>query len=66
MEIKISGTPKEIADLALELQNRRTVTLKCDSHELAKQVMKGIDHIRNQSKKSDEPDFVVYKFSEEV
>lgn len=26
MEIKINGTPKEIADLALELQNRQSTT----------------------------------------
>lgn len=42
MEIKISGNPKEIADLALALQNRQTVNLECDSREFARYIMKGI------------------------
>lgn len=57
MEIKINGTPKEIAELALELQVRLMLNLECDSHELAKQVIKGVRVIEAQSQKSDEVDF---------
>lgn len=57
MEIKINGTPKEIADLALELQNRLMLNPECDSHEFAKQVMKGVRLVEAQSQKSEEVDF---------
>lgn len=58
MEIKISGNPKEIADLALELQNRHTVNLECDSREFAKQVMKGIRAMNEyESQNTDKVDF---------
>lgn len=58
MEIKISGTQKELTDLALTLQNRQTVTFECDSRELAKQAVKGIRVMNeSQSQNPDKADF---------
>lgn len=50
MEIKINGTPKEIADLALELQNRQIITqqqdfkLAIDNNFLKKLNQKAAEH----------------------
>lgn len=58
MEIKIGGTPKEIAELALELQNRHTVNLERVSREFAKQAMKSIRAmIESESQNSNKVDF---------
>lgn len=54
MEIKISGTPKEIADLALELQNRLNTYEEVNPAVLAQNVMKGINHLQNEHRKPEE------------
>lgn len=57
MEIKISGTPKEIADLVLELHDRLTSDLRGDLNELAKAVARGGKTTENQNCNSDKVDF---------
>lgn len=57
MEIKINGTPKEIAELTLELQDRLSTYEEVNSDVLAKNVMKGIKAIEAQHSKSDKADY---------
>lgn len=64
MEIKINGTPKEIADLALELQNRPMLNLECDSHELAKQTVKCFRTI--ETKQQDPKEVLGNELSERI
>lgn len=57
MDVKISGSPKEIADLALALQDRLTSDLRSDFIELAKAVARGGRTTENQNCNSDKADF---------
>lgn len=52
MEIKINGTPKEIADLALELQNRLMAKEKFNPEFFAQNVSKGIHDMLLKSESS--------------
>lgn len=57
MEIKINGTPKEIAELGSDLYGRATLDLRRDLNELAKEVARGVRANKTQSQNSDKVDF---------
>lgn len=58
MEIKINGTPKEIAELGSDLYGRATLDLRRDLNELAKEVARGVRAAETQNQNSDKANFL--------